>query len=66
MSHEILRKIDLEYEEAYGKIVIPRNKYSSNTYINILEHRRWMHPLYGEYMRLAEKEALKAKNNKKE
>lgn len=66
MSHELLQKIDLEYEEAYGRIVIPKTKYGSNAYMTILEHRRWMHPLYGEYMRLAQKEALKAKNNKKE
>lgn len=57
---ELLALIDLEYERAYGRIRIP--KYGgSNMYMNILEHRRWMHPRWQEYLDLKKKEEDAAK-----
>jgi hypothetical protein len=54
-SQDILTQIDNEYNNAYGPIRVPKRG-GSNIYISILEHRRWMHPLYAEYLRLKEKE----------
>jgi hypothetical protein len=57
-SHELLVLIDTDYEKAYGPIRI--SKYcGSNMYMLLLEHRRWQHPRYEEYLKLKEEEMRK-------
>lgn len=57
-SRELLILIDTEYERVYGPIRI--EKYcDSNMYIQLLDHRRWVHPRYTEYLKLKEEESVK-------
>jgi hypothetical protein len=54
-SRELLILIDNDYNNAYGPVRI--SKYcDSNTCINIIQHRRHMHPRYLEYVQLKQKE----------
>jgi hypothetical protein len=55
-GRELLLKIDIENERAMGPIRFSRN--GSNMFMQLLDHRRWLHPDYQQYLRMRRNKAL--------
>jgi hypothetical protein len=61
MSDRILAHIDAECDRIHGRIITR----DSNLWLNLRDHRRWMHPLWETYLKLKEEE-IKRLNPKEE
>jgi hypothetical protein len=59
-ASELLRKIDMECDRIHGTIYTR----DSNMWINLRDHRRWMHPQWNEYIQRLKLKEEKGQYNK--